>query len=550
MGSKSLLVYVPGSPFSPSVFLPKRELARAASALVPGEHTTTILDFGTTPSLHRFRPLRRAMLPFDRAENSESYFRATLASLQLILHNRLFDNELAAQQRAAIESAVHDIRSHGTVDFIGFYVRDCDDLFVAVQVAKHLKRNNLRSRYAVWGVTRDILEAELQRRKTPFDVAFEASGTPVTMWADRIRHAATWSSIPGVLTRTPGVAWQPSLAGLAHPGPSDPHCYEDSTYPAMAGENKFKLFSVVAHEDVAPIAHDDGRPIAVARAVALSESLRSMEESFGARVFHIDVSRNGRMAIPAFSRCLLERTSEIVFAWRSATGTCDEAAAVSLLTCGCDVFSMGVKSGSQRLLDRHFETGSTVSQIESEIRQLKANGAFTVAVLEYPTLEDDYHTTCETIRLLGRAKPDASVVSIPESLHRGYGIWPTGLTAAYLHGRIGAQGLPDADARGRMGIWSGSALDPRHANRHQLSLQKELERHGILTNLSEEFILIARLSGYAGREGEYAFLLHECLVTGDAEGLADLARAFNRAAQGLASPSLFRPYEARKAVGN
>ena len=229
-----------------------------------------------------------------------------------------------------------------------------------------------------------------------------------------------------------------------------------------------------------------------------------------------------------------------------------------LVNSGCLALTFQVDTGSQRLLDKHYERNVSVSQMERALLASKESGLHTTARLTYPCPGDDYHTLDETIRLLGRCRPHAAPVLSPEmSPESAWFAQPAAygyaLNPKTFFKRLVRCHTPFPLPRGR---WSTlpfgiGQLSVSQVTAAQEELMQEVERHGAATSCPERLPLLARVIGHSGRLADFAAQIQKLFVEGNAAAVSDLVVNFNETACVPAHLRALRTFtRLRRAVGN
>jgi hypothetical protein len=155
------------------------------------------------------------------------------------------------------------------------------------------------------------------------------------------------------------------------------------------------------------------------------------------------------------------------------------------------------------------------------------------------------------LRIVDRVRPHAAEIGLPMlSPHSDWHAWP-GEFGFSVHPKRYlewvAQGCQPEDALPyRVGDRS-----PKKTVLENAALRKVVEQCGVSSRLSADLALMARVSGYAGREQEFGCALRRQLLTGDTEKLAAMAVQFNQRACVPPNTIVYTPFEpVLAAVGN
>ena len=546
MGSHSLVVYFPGRPFALENLVPNRDVALAAAIIRLHGNSAIILDFGTTEY-----PQWSIPKGFRESKSSGKQLRPISAisqpwrSFQAAWSARIQEREWGRARYFAISRALAQIEQHLPVQSVTFYIGSIWDVEPALALGRALRHGMPDAIFTAFGPFADM--ASLGRRKS-------ASPFHATSGEFDFACAVAPGNRPMNWTRdgfpTDGAA-ENDISARTGTVPIVP-CYDPDVYPALADGRKFSIFRVPdGRQDHADIGGQNVRDLES----SVQSEISVLENKLGVSAVFVDTIRAlGGGPGKSSSQCgsgMLPVSLGFTF---PILRDHPRSRAISMAI--PEVASLQIHSGSQRLLDLAFKGSIAVSAIETEIRLLRSQGAFVVTRLDFPTLDDDYHTACETLRLLARAKPDAAIVRIPGTRARQLQAKSrTNRDDAERFGdpgRIpsGVSGLPGPECRCRGELWGASSIATRDAATSAFSLRYDLEEQGIQTNLTEEFILVARQTGYAAREKEFADILASLLIQGDGAALTELARSFQRSVRSRAAANAGMLYAGRRVVGN
>jgi hypothetical protein len=522
MGRRSLLVHFPGHPFALENLLPKRELAVAAADLRLHGLSPIILDFGTTEYV-------RWLIPKGFHENHASPRTSHLGSsrpwrvIQAVWSARMLEREWARARYFAVSRALTHISQYLPAESVTFYLGSVWDVDVALELGRQVRHRIPSATITAFGPAAPFAFAKRHEPEYPLHGA-----SPV------------FNSLGNVFAEDAAMDSIPTLP-----------CYDPDIYPALVDNHKFWVFRIPDTMRKFPNASNRDT---YALEGAVHNEISMLEKNLGVSAIVVDTLRalHRREKAPTqpnvgvlpialgFTLPMLRDTS------RGDISFIDTP----------EIASLRIHSGSQRLLDQQFNTLISVSDVEAQLRTLREEGAYVVTQLDFPAHDDDYHSACETLRLLSRAKPDAAIIRIPDDqvqkLLTAKQKWRKDPNLFGVSSRIpnGTSGLPEPECRRPNGPWSTSSVSSSDITKCALSLRFDLEELGILTNLIEEFILVAKLSGYAAREKEFADLLASMLLQGDGAALTELAKSFQRSARSRAAAHAGMLFAERRAVGN
>lgn len=263
--------------------------------------------------------------------------------------------------------------------------------------------------------------------------------------------------------------------------------FEPDQYPALRDETKLRVFE---------IGSDESTGDSISGLFKILEETSALTRCYGTRAFCIGRSVVGDH-LHSLASELLSRGSRLRYAVSAAMADYPTELPEVAVASGCVATSFLVGSGSQRLIDDHFEYRFRMGRAERTVRRLAQSGVHTRVELTYPCPLDDFHTRHETLRFLGRCMPHSAQVVAPR-----------------------------ASGRASLGtVW-------KPAERRRRELARAVERLGVASELTPMDALLACLAGFGGRERQFVNHAGRALVTGDFDALGNLVEQINAAARG------------------
>ncbi len=561
--TRSLLVYLPGYPYTAETLMPQHLLAAMASALTEAGHETYVLDYGTVDDLAALTAgrLANALLGASAAdlweENAGVCSRWTARRRRRALTGMVRQAETRQCASAAME-----IGTHKSLDFVVLYIPRREDAAPALRLAKALRVQTPSVRILLAGEHVNGYASFLLAASEFVDGCIVGDGEPtVVALADGMRLAHSWTNLPNLVIREGAdirAARREEIPRLdALPWP----CYRREYYPAIYGGGKFRVFTVRESRGFDHVPHTAQRSpfephqVRVRSPRRVCDELRALSRDCGARAFHFLGSATPAAAFDAICREILGECLHICYSRAGHVRHTDPAAVSTLRDSGCRAIQFQVDTGSQRLLEDYYGHDFGVTTIETVFRACRDAELFIEARFTYPCPEDDYHARAETLRLVRRSLPHAVRLALPEAApgsdwwdfarEFGFHIDPRAVAhwaaaaadpfaAPYAHASHGMKGRRAAEIR-----------------REYTGLLSDLQFEGFPTAVTAQEALLARLCGQHNAEASYSERLRELLFVGDAEALAAQVRAFNDRAVVPANTIPFVPYTSvRAAVGN
>ncbi len=563
MKTRSLLLYVPGTPLDVSVLLPQRRLAALASCLLQEGHETQILDWGTAEGLSRLGTpgLRAAAsLAWCGAAPSAKSWLSWLGIRERSPLERLAEESLAQRREEVLSS----ILAHTRLDFVVFQLESrADALAVRPIVEQMAERCPQVRRIAVGAYPETFGTAMLAESNVFHGACVGDIETSIIALAERITRPERWNAVPNLLYAEAGrVSRTPRDLNSeldAFPRPA----YDADTYPAMRGNEKFKVFSL---EHSRGRHHVDfscaevpwsGRQVRVRSIESLGTEIGHWTRTHGARVFHFSGDATPSAQVERFCAEMLANHSGVAFSREGHLAYCAPETFRALASAGCLSMDFRLDTGSQRLLEDFYGHNYGVTRAEEVLRGCMAAGVFASVRLTYPCPLDDRHTVAETLRILSRTRPDAATIAAPavppgsawrnraeefgfQISGKPYVKWAGAEERAISWGLDAPESVPY-----RMRGWN-----PARIQEARTELDAGIRELKIRLHASSTLGLLARLE--SGRnETEYMDALSRALYACDANALSAFAASFNAQAMVPANTIPFRSFvPVRAVVGN
>jgi hypothetical protein len=559
MGSKIHLYALPGLPLHVEDLMPQPLLARCAGSLSAQGHCVLIVDEGTvdrlelastpalTATLHELQDVTNS--PLDgwagRFSSRERHLRRVLAR---------FRADRIAQTLSP--------RPHGAPALAVIQIQRAKDVVDARILARQLKASYGGLTVAVAGDFVNRYARLLLLGSPEFDAACLGPAESIVAGLARsLNDRDRWRTVPGLVFRLGSTICE----GPGQPLPIDP-CfapadYHPSRYPSLLDGGKIKLFTLPHSTGHAHQAHYRGGYQPRGRAVRESRQMRmdveQLHRLYGAETFHVSGSHTPAGSIQGFAAECLSLPYPIQYSRDGHVHELDTETLQALSRSGCRALSLTLLTGSQWTLSDFFGENWTISEVEACMRRIRAHGVYLHTEFTYPCPADDYHTRAETFRIIRRNRPDSVHFNLPElipgsawfqhapefnylvSLKR-FEAWVSSPPFVACH-RTNAAGLPF-----QINGLRGSAVSALHE-----SAMAELAELKIDCVSGAMVALMARVSGFAGRETEYTSLIDQAVLRLDLPRLRETIESFNiRATASINTIDLYPTVSIRKAVGN
>lgn len=539
--------------------MPQPLLARCAGSLSAQGHSALIIDDGTVERLgHAATPALTAALHdhLDAPEGRLDGWAGKFSSRERNLR-RALDHFRA-------ERVAHAVGSHPafppTLALI--QIQRAKDVAEARHLARHLKAVHSGITVVVAGDFVNHVARLLLLGSPEFDAAcLGPAESIVTGLARNLKERDRWGAVPGLVFRHGATICE----GVGQPQPLDPGFapadYHPSRYPSLLDGGKIKLFTLAQTSGHAHLGHYRGGYQPRGRLVRDCRQMRvdveQLHRLYGAETFHVSGSHTPAEAIQGFAAECLALPFSIQYSREGHVHELDSDTLSALSRSGCRALGLCLLTGSQWALSDFFGENWTISEAEASMRRIRAHGVYLHAEFIYPCPVDDYHTRAETFRIIRRNRPDGVRFSFPGlvpgsawfqhaaefnylvSLKRFEG-WVSSPPFVMCH-RTEAAGLPF-----QFNGLRGGAVATLHEGAMSELAELQIDRvSGAMAGL------MARVSGFAGRESDYTTMLDRAVLRLDLAHLRDMIESFNvRATASINTIDLFPAVSIRKAVGN
>ena len=519
MKTRSILVAFPGNPFSIKALRPNARLAYLAGALERSGHTTTILDYGTIETLDRlFTPTFRNVA--QRVADTVFTGQAAhpFSAVTTLWGLRGMRRTLRAELASLLDDVTRSIIAESPLDFVVFSLTVPQDVTICIALAERLAS-------AMPGI-----------RLVACGALVEWAGASNPWLAEHFSLLLTQHAEQELLRWAEGRTFVDSPTQMASDSIFLP-AYANDTYPALLGDSKFRLFEVETSRDIFQRTYVDAASFPLVRSPeSVCSEMEYLTESFGARAFCMT---GGASVFDHMEHVAQEISARGLGVRYCRTGVIHNPNGVSfsapvfnrIKVSGCRAIDFELNTGSQWMLDDYYGSDYGITEAEHILRASKFAGLFTVEHFVYPAPPDDYHSRAETVRLIERTQPDSVQINLPWAL-------PSSARDIKRNDRDSDRtNFLKAACRKQADLLSPDLETywavPR-AVRECESLINELDALGIETGLNAETALIARLSGYEGRERDFSMLMLRHFFAGDVSSIASAVERFNRRMENFA----------------
>lgn len=431
--------------------------------------------------------------------------------------------EIQRQQGNVWRDIAQSIIDRKMLDFVLFKVDSVLDRTICQHIVPLIRHARPRLMLVGAGLLFQKDRARLPETLPLFDcIYWGSSGDNFMEWVDVKHDPGSWNRIP-FLAYSDSVRMYVTRSdrGLIEFDEVHPN-YSPEVYPALYEETKILYFDI---EEV--IDTSASNAVHIKSPARIADEIKMLGKQFNTVSFHFNGSSSEYRHSEALAHEFLKRHLNIRYTRECSVATTTLAVISALSASGCYCVDFRIDSGSQRLLEKYYGHPFGVTQIERTIRTCKFSNLVTIMNFSYPSVEDDYHTKEETIRLIRRSKPDGALISIPPQEHR---------KTSDLKSRF----------KSKLKLRSQSQILREHED-----LLGEVRQRGVSTQLTPPLALMADMSGYRGQEDDFMQLITYHFMMGNTTEIEAVVDQINRASQTASNTISFTPFNRlQHVVGN
>lgn len=539
--------------------MPQPLLARCSGTLVAQGHSVLIIDEGSVDRLDAActPALNRALAEhLDHRESRLDGWTGRFSSRERHMR-RALDNFRVNR----VSRVVADHRSPAP-ELALIQIHHSKDVADARLLARTLKERHSGLIAVVAGDFVDQFARLLLHGSLEFDAA--CLGSPEMIVSGLVRNLEAreqWARIPGLLFRDgAGLVEGTGSAHRIEPWFSSAD-YHPARYPGLLDGGKIKLFTVPQTTGHAHQGHYRGgsppRKRVVRECRQMRSDLEQLHRLYGAEIFHVSGSHTPAEMVQGFASECLGLPFSIRYSRDAHVHELCAEAVQALSVSGCEAVGLSLLTGSQWTLSDYYGENWTISEAEACLRHIRSHGLYLHTEFTFPCPVDDYHTRAETFRIVRRNRPDGVRLSLP----------------ALVPGSAWFQHASDFNFTVSMKKIEAWVCNPPFVaclrdEATCLPFQIGALRASALAGLCGEALaeldelevaqvtgaavaLMARVSGFTGREFEYTRTLEDSALRLDLDRLRDSIELFNvRATASINTIDLFPTVPVKKVVGN
>jgi len=524
--ANGILISFAGYPYTPSSLMPDNGLANLAGSLIGEGHQALIIDYGTVDYLSRLvpDPYRMSLEKIYRASQKEKKgaLAKSLNDMSLFINLNTISRRLAKFQadevdRIAIE--LLDIIDKERPDFVGFKLWLGDGFAGSVKMAQTIRKGFPHIKVFAGGPLACMCEEAVYEAASVFDAVCYSEGEEAIVglaeYADGKRALA---EIPNILFREKNGIKKTenkrieNLDALALP------VYDEDVYPAMKGDRKIKVIVIDESRgcpyrcNFCPHSGLSGSHWRVKSPDRIAEEIKLFIERHSIHAFRYAGSCTPANVVEDVAGYIMREGLDVVYTSFAHARTTNSENLPLLKRSGLTALFFGIESGDETILKNVMSKKLSPEDIKKNMKASIDAGIFTVGSIISPapseTEDSKRHTLDLLLDIYTNRLSGAVPVQFPglypktewfrDPAKYGFKLYsPSTYKRDMLDYKIKLLFPPrywkkmpyeiDGKPYGRFSKETGKMIS-------------ELEKHGILTMLSDELALIGMLAGYAPRE--------------------------------------------------
>ncbi len=548
LSTRSILISYAGYPYTFNSLMPDNGLANLAGALLCAGHETLILDYGTVENA-------AAMFPRDLVPLAKSSFTSAMESLAAgrppSRDAQKGLSALEAKLHKACEKHLRQIAEQICTrveemrpDFVGFKLWNGDGFSGSLEIAEKIRSKHKNVKLFAGGAHVDVFRENIFRATEVFDaLAYGEGEETVIQLAEFARGERRMEEVDNVIFKRDGKVTVTRCRRIEDLDTLPFPCYEDSVYPAMNGDSKIKVIVLDESRGCPFSCHFCIHPIKSGAKSRRKSPERVVEEmcrmirDVGSGAFRYAGSSTPSRLAKGIADLISMKGMKVLYSTFGNAANAEPDCFTDMSRSGCSSIFFGIESGSEEILRRSMGKKVKPDRIAEVIEQSKNAGIFTVGSVIFPAPFESEESERATLEFLRAVRPDSVVVQFPIIYPRTqwavnperFGIFFDEIEYTESAMTYKAKPLLPSEFWDDLPI-SMNGKDFRTIRGEAARFTRKLERSGILTSVSDDLVLIAKLAGYEGRERQFRDLTQAAFVCGDVDWIAKVVAEVNKEA--------------------
>ncbi|MCM8821956.1 MAG: B12-binding domain-containing radical SAM protein [Candidatus Omnitrophica bacterium] len=412
------MISIAGVPKILSDFIPDNGLATLAACLRNTGHNSIILDFNTTETLGKV--FEEKSLLDIRPIAEKVFIDKKKPTLLDIIRLKILSNRVEKQKHKVfgdISENICRIVKENNIDFVGIKLWAGDGFMYSLMLAEKLKEKFPHIKIFGGGPQVDIFQQDIFRVTDSFDaLCFGEGEETIVGLAEMVSGRVKINEIPNLIFRQNGTVVRTERRFISELGNTPFPEYHPSVYKDI--NNKIKLFVLDESRGcqnccafcIHPVKSGRIRKKPVERILA---EIEKSVFSYSTRLFRYAGSNTPDDILEAVARKLIDREIKISYSCFGNFETMKNIDFRFVRKSGCISIFFGLESGSPEILRKAMHKKNCLEDAETVIKNCKKAGIFTVVSVIYPAPFETEKTRKETIDFLVRTMPDSVLVQFP-----------------------------------------------------------------------------------------------------------------------------------------
>lgn len=542
---RSILVSYAGYPYTFNSLMPDNGLANLAGALLCAGHGVMVFDYGTIENVKQMFSREIALIARETYLSAMTNIeKGTELTRKNFEDFSFLDGKLKEAGRTRCRRVAEEVC--GWIEkldpaFVGFKLWNGDGFWGSIEIAEQVKSRYKNVKIFAGGPHVDIFGENIFRVTDVFDALVYGDGEEtILQLAEFAERKRKLGEVDNVIFRQNGRVARTQARSVGDLSSLPLPCYDTNVYPAMEGDNKLKIVVIdesrgcpfKCHFCIHPI--KSGSRVRTKKANRVVEEMTRIMKGVGTRVFRYAGSATPPKLAGEIAELILKEGIKVEYSAFGNAGYGKAQPFEEIARSGCRSIFFGIESGSREILRRSMGKALPPEEVAEVIERSKSAGIFTVGSVIFPAPFETRETERETIEFLAVVKPNAVVVQFPV-IYPGteWAVNPEtfGLSfneTEYTDAGMTCKAKPLMPAE----FWddlpfSMNGKDFRTIRSEAARFTLELERRGILTSVSDDFALMAKIAGYSGRESVVRDLGRLWFFTADTDKIQQFVEAVN-----------------------
>lgn len=546
MNRKVWLINLFGTPCAPSSFCPDNSLAALAGSLKQAGYFPVIHDFQTIDFCSQLVPKEigqsfASIVAQLRQGKEEKNLPQKISKLQ---------NALAEHQHKILDKIVADFFELYKKEqplFLGFKLYSGEGNYLVSELVKKLKAKNWPTKIIGGGPLLRVVGKDYFHCFDGFDFLIDGEAErAIVKFAKMIEGNASIHEIPGLIYRNNNKIYHNENDRIDNINELVAPLYDEEVYPALYKKNQKAYVFQIDDSRGCPntcsfCVHPsmNGQLVRCRHAKEIVNQMAELQKRFGAYCFRFTGSNTPKKLLREVTNEILSRGLDVRYScYASINMTSIEEIRKFKVSGLCGLF-IGVETLDEYVLNNIFKKKQDNEDAKRLVKSCLEEDIYTTTSWIYPAPHQSKSTKDEIVKFLveaysGRSPDEGSIMLIPPAVipnsdwfnnpqEFGFNI-PSKIDLIKSYANLRFNMHIPRRLIGNLGFdYNGSTFFDLQDECDKL--QFELTKHNLPLNITDDWMLLGKLSGYSVRE--FQKISSNCLVTGDYRDLEKLISNIN-----------------------